>query len=185
MATLDPRIVTLRDGRTATIRSGDELDALASWEFGRRELGLSDQVVTRPDEYPADVDVERERIVALRDDPNALLLFAFSPVGELVGSMRFFTDKRRRARHAGQFGLLVVDSWRGVGLGRVLIEVLIEWARTHAEIEKICLGVFHTNPLAYGLYQRMGFIEEGRQRGHFKLEDGTRIDEILMALWVK
>lgn len=185
MATLAPRIATLRDGRSVTIRSGDEGDALASWEFGRRELGLSPHVVTKPNEYTPDENVERDKLIALRDAPNDILLLAFSDNGALVGSLRFFTDKRVRVRHTGQFGLLVIESWRGVGLGRLLIEILIEWARAHAEIEKICLGVFHTNPLAHALYQRMGFIEEGRLARQIKLDDGTLADEILMALWVK
>jgi ribosomal protein S18 acetylase RimI-like enzyme len=51
-------------------------------------------------------------------------------------------------------------------------------------IEKVCLGVFHDNLPAIGLYRKFGFKEEGRQPRGIKLGPGDYQDVILMYPFV-
>jgi len=45
--------------------------------------------------------------------------------------------------------------------------------------------VFHNNPAAIKLYEKRGFIEEGRCPRDVMMEDGTYLDLILIYRWVE
>ena len=66
------------------------------------------------------------------------------------------------------------------------METLIAWAEANPLIEKIALAVFADNPRALRLYQRFGFVEEGRQPAkELKLAPGQYSDDVLMYRFVK
>ena len=46
---------------------------------------------------------------------------------------------------------------------------------------KVELLVRDSNPGAIRLYQRLGFVEEGRFRDRIRLPDGTFVDDVAMA----
>jgi len=82
--------------------------------------------------------------------------------------------------HSASLGIGVRKSYRGAGLGRRLIDAAIAdaWRRGLARIE---LWVRSPNVAAIGLYEKVGFVLEGRRRDAVRL-DGGREDELLMAL---
>lgn len=137
-----------------------------------------------PDEWSDNADETRRRITEHRAAPNDLMLVAEAD-GSLVGELTFHASRRRRLCHHGQFGLNVAAPWRGRGVGRALIVTLLDWAAAHPTIEKVRLGVFATNTRAHTLYARLGFVEECRQVGFFKIGPGEYVDDILMAIYVK
>jgi ribosomal-protein-alanine N-acetyltransferase len=65
------------------------------------------------------------------------------------------------------------------GIGRKMLEHLIEIARDQAEI--VFLEVRPSNPVAIALYQNMGFNEIGIRKGYYPAENG-REDAIMLAL---
>jgi RimJ/RimL family protein N-acetyltransferase len=67
------------------------------------------------------------------------------------------------------------------GIGGVLINDLLQWASHDARVEKIELLVRATNERAIRLYRGCGFVEEGRIARCLRLENGTYIDDLLMA----
>ncbi|PEL51659.1 N-acetyltransferase [Bacillus toyonensis] len=69
------------------------------------------------------------------------------------------------------------------GIGRALLETLINWAKNNSKIEKVCLEVMEDNLGAIQLYKNLGFFEEGRKAKGVKLDDGYQ-NLILMALFV-
>ena len=68
---------------------------------------------------------------------------------------------------------------RKAGLGRQLIEAVIDYARDHVEV--IQLSVVSGNEPARRLYTGLGFVEYGVEKKSLK-QDGRYYDEILMAL---
>ncbi len=80
--------------------------------------------------------------------------------------------------HVGILGILVHPSYRDMGVGRALMEAASEEA-LHRGKKKIVLSVFHTNPRAIALYEKLGFEIVGRRKGQF-LVKGEYIDEVLM-----
>jgi putative acetyltransferase len=67
-------------------------------------------------------------------------------------------------------------------VGSALMADAIRWAREMG-VEKLALSVYPDNTRAREMYQRFGFVEEGRLTGHSKKAVGYR-DEILMGLWL-
>jgi GNAT superfamily N-acetyltransferase len=66
-----------------------------------------------------------------------------------------------RAVPTAEFGVSVLDRWRGRGIGRALIEHLEGWAAEHA-IERMVLNVSEANEGAIRLYHGMGYRDYDR-----------------------
>lgn len=186
MSRIEPRLFNLRDGAALTVRTAEEPDVAALLEHGRRMAVTSEHIVAEPDEL-RDETAERQWVRDMAAAPNnlALVARAESASGELAGELSFRGHPRRRMAHHGQFGIGVAEAWRGRGVGRALIAALLEWGAAHPTLEKISLGVFETNSRARRLYERLGFVEEARQRCFFKIAPGTYADDVLMAIYVK
>ncbi len=73
---------------------------------------------------------------------------------------------------------------RGQGIGTALLETLLEWARESPIIEKVGLSVLSKNRRAIGLYEKLGFVAEGRRSREVKLAPGEYLDDISMCRFV-
>ena len=80
--------------------------------------------------------------------------------------------------HVCALGILLAPDVRGRGLGEPLLRATLGACR--GKFERIQLNVYSHNERAHRLYSRIGFIEEGRRRGAWKL-DGVTSDIIDMA----
>lgn len=77
--------------------------------------------------------------------------------------------------------ICVAPDEQGQGIGRKMLENLIETARGRAET--MFLEVRPSNTVAIGLYQNMGFNEIGIRKGYYEAENG-REDAIMLALQI-
>ncbi|HYE02847.1 MAG TPA: GNAT family protein [Phycisphaerales bacterium] len=183
MALLEPREVRLSGGVRVLVRGATELDAPGVLEFLREVMGDSPHLLTQPFELPDEAG-ERQWIAKHTGCPGSLAMLA-EVEGVVVGLLSFSPGARARTAHHGTLGITVRSAWRGRGLGRQMMLGLLEWARAHPTLEKVCLGVFATNTRAIALYESLGFREEARRRGEIKLGPGRYVDEVQMSLWVK
>ncbi len=55
--------------------------------------------------------------------------------------------------------IIISSRHRGVGLGRILCQLLLAKASASPGIEKFTLGVYRDNPVAISLYSSLGFVE--------------------------
>ena len=83
--------------------------------------------------------------------------------------------------HTCTLGMLLAPDFRGRGIGERLLRATLDACR--GKFERVALNVYSHNERAHRLYLRCGFVEEGRQRGAWKL-DGVTSDIIDMALWL-
>ena len=114
-------------------------------------------------------------------EPNAAHLLALED-GRVVGSISIRRDDHPATHHVATFGMFVVSSHRGRGVGSALLSEAIRWGRSYG-IERVELTVYPNNAAAIALYRRFGFVEEGRLVRHAKKSYGYE-DEILMAVWL-
>jgi RimJ/RimL family protein N-acetyltransferase len=184
MGTITPREHALTSGAVVRLRAATEGDAAALIALMAAETAERVYGVMEPDEINRDEAKERLRIQRFTRDPNSLLLVAEAE-GAVVGSLDFATPPLRRLRHAGRLGLSVASTWRGQGIGRLLLATLLEWARAHPTIEKVTLGVLATNTRAIHLYQALGFVEEGRQVRAFRFGPDEFVDDVMLYQFVK
>lgn len=77
--------------------------------------------------------------------------------------------------------ICVSPAEQGQGIGRKMLEHLIETARGQAET--MFLEVRPSNTVAIALYQDMGFNEIGIRKGYYEAENG-REDAIMLALQI-
>ncbi len=86
------------------------------------------------------------------------------------------------SRHVGDLGISIAADWRGVGLGRALLNAIIDEARSTLDgLRMVRLDVFEGNEPAIALYRSVGFIETGRTPGAV-LRRGEYVDSIQMVL---
>jgi RimJ/RimL family protein N-acetyltransferase len=80
-----------------------------------------------------------------------------------------------------ELGMFVDAKWRGNGVGRLLLDEGIAWARS-AGAHKIALEVFPHNHAAIRLYENAGFTREGFHPKHLRRNTGEIWDTISMGL---
>jgi RimJ/RimL family protein N-acetyltransferase len=101
----------------------------------------------------------------------------------ILGCGELTLGKAPYRNHCATLGISLVREARGQGYGTAMIKSLHEWARAHADVDRIQLEVFSTNPEAVKLYERLGYVREGRRQGAIK-RSGEFIDMIQMVLLV-
>lgn len=78
----------------------------------------------------------------------------------VVGSVSVMRAKTR-SPHVGEIGLMVDKDFRGEGLGRFLLEFVLDQAKK-MKMKIATLEVFADNLAAISLYKKLGFREYGR-----------------------
>lgn len=84
--------------------------------------------------------------------------------------------------HRATLGMGLQREHTAKGWGGKLIVAAVGWARDEAKLAWIDLGVFAHNAPARKLYERMGFIEVGRQPDRYRIDDGVVVEDIQMTL---
>ena len=99
--------------------------------------------------------------------------------GEIIGDASL-SGFSRRMSHRAEFGISVVKSEWGQGIGRALLQKCIMYAKEHM-IELINLEVRSDNIRAIHVYEKYGFRKIGTAPAYFKI-DGEYYDFDLMVL---
>lgn len=95
------------------------------------------------------------------EQQNTIAFGAFGD-GKLVGCIALEFSTRPKTRHkAHLIGMYVLDTWRGKGLGRQLVESALGYAGQRVGIEIITLTVTEGNTAAIALYEAAGFASFG------------------------
>ena len=127
------------------------------------------------------VSDERRYLRTIRHYPDAAV-FVAADGDSIVGRLSLSRDQHPASRHVADLGLMVAASHRRQGVGTMLLEQAVEWARG-AGVRKLELHVFPWNEPALGLYESFGFQREGYRRRHYE-RGGELVDAILMAYFV-
>jgi len=171
--------LALRDGRNVIIRPVRMEDAESLMR--NANLVRAEEVYIMLDRELGDLQAERRWLAEFDAERNAM--FVADAAGEVVGSADCHGGTYAKTRHVGGIGIAIRDGWRGVGLGRILMERILEWMRARG-FKKAELAVFGTNGRARHLYESLGFENEGMSRRHLLIR-GAYDDEILMGLWLQ
>ncbi len=180
------RTIALEGGRTAVLRPVALSDAPGVLECNRKIHSAGVGVVRTVDELPASAEGQerelREWIEGKRSGPNGSMVVAVLD-GVVVGEAEIRRYTQAGLRHIGHIGIGVQPDCQGVGLGRAMMEWLIDWARVGLGrgIIRLDLSVFHNNVRAIRLYESLGFVREGLRKRFVRLPDGSEIDDMLMV----
>lgn len=108
--------------------------------------------------------------------------FVAASEGKIIGWCDISPLKLEGFRHCGRLGMGVLKEYRGLGIGKKLIESTIQKAREKG-LERIELEVFASNIPAIKLYEQIGFTVEGVKKKARKIDNHYE-DIIEMALLI-
>ena len=144
-------------------------------------LTLFEAVAAERQHILTEPPIDRERrathfLETVRSDDAQV--FVAQAGGDIVGELTAFG---RTSTGPATIGMAVAAAWRGQGVGTVLMEACVDWAR-EAGVHKLSLEVFPWNEPAIALYRKFGFVEEGRLREHYRRQSGELWDVLVMGL---
>src|SRR5687768_10085453 len=185
MTSVEPVARELRDGTPVVLRAARPGDAASTLGLFRTVVEEGLYTLSEPDEVTATEADERRAIAADGAHPGRLRLVA-EVEGQVAGTIRAEAGRFRRTRHFAEIdSFWVHPRWRRCGIGDLLLGALIRWAEGHPELEKLGLFVFSTNAAAISLYEKHGFVVEGRYPRDMKLGEGEYVDTVAMGRMVK
>ena len=171
----------LRDGRHLIIRTAVQDDAFATLELYRSVIAEGRYTLLEPDELKRDEKGEKASIAADLENPNWLCIVA-EVDDRIVGMAKVRGGVLKRTSHFGEVdSVWVYADERKMGIGTVLMNAIVSWSVSNQTIEKLGLFVFSTNEAAIRLYERSGFVIEGRAPKDIKLGDGDYAGTVIMG----
>lgn len=137
----------------------------------RAYKALRDEMLEgHPEAFTSDAQTESRRQpddylprLGLLDAPDGgkLTLGAWHGT-DLLGAISLECDRRPKVRHIGHVvGMMVRDPAQGRGIGRALLDSLVDAARGPAGLELLTLTVTDGNAAALRLYEHSGFVRFG------------------------
>lgn len=167
---------TGKDGSTITIRPANINDAE---QIIQAVIGIIESGTFIQKEEPRTFQQEIEFIKCMSEEDNMYVVVERE--NEILGIARVIRGKLEMKRHVGLFRTWLIERAQGMGIGKEIMKYTLQWCKDH-RLHKLCLTVFASNDVAFKLYSKNGFIEEGRQKDQVILNDQYD-DEILMAMF--
>jgi RimJ/RimL family protein N-acetyltransferase len=168
------------DPSRVTIREAEPSDAEAMLAFVHALAEERDtDILLMPGDFTLTVEQEAQTLADYAAAENSLFLVADID-GRIAGNLNCNGGKRQGVRHVAVLGTSVVREWRGQGIGTLLMARAIDWARANDVVRRIELQVFARNARAIHLYEKFGFVVEGRHR-QAAYRYGEYVDLLTMA----
>ena len=155
------------------IRSAEPAD------FGAlQQLHAQPQVIHGTMQVPfTSQEAWRKRCV---ERPENMRVIVACAGGGILGCAAITIPVAVRRRHVGELGLVVHDAWQRRGIGTALLRSLVDLADRWLNLTRIELTVYADNAPAIALYEKFGFVREGRFV-QFAFRDGAYTDAYAMA----
>jgi ribosomal protein S18 acetylase RimI-like enzyme len=131
---------------------------------------------------PWTVDEERTYLESLT--PREVVLAAVIDSGEIVGfqPLELWSRTLTSTAHVAQLGTFLLPRWRRRGVGRILFQSSLTFAR-EAAYAKMMIQVRAANETAQRFYRQLGFRACGRLKRQVRIDD-VEDDEILMEFFL-
>ncbi len=177
---MNKMIAELKTGELVIIRKVELSDSFATLTIAQQILneGLG---LTSNEEFHNSIEMEQEWIKSFIKNQDKELFLVAEFQDKVVGFLSFESIKKKKSSHQGSFGISIDKGWRNKGIGRHLIEALLNWCKKNSKIDVVRLEVLGSNTSALTLYKNLGFVEEGRLKRYIK--NNTDYDDlVLMAI---
>ena len=102
----------------------------------------------------------------------------------IVGSLYLVGGRLLRTSHVVELEMKITKQFRGLGIGKRILNIAIYLARQKTHISKIKLSVVEHNKGAVALYKKLGFVQEGVLHREFREITGEYRDIICMGMEV-
>jgi RimJ/RimL family protein N-acetyltransferase len=171
----------LKDNSEVVIREATIHDAAEMIQCIKVYVAESQYMVMLPEEFSLTLHQGREWIQAFIEADNSLLIVA-ERNGTILGNLDITGAKRKRILHNGLVGMGMLPEYRQRGLGSLLLQAGIDWAKRNPYLERLWLQVIADNDPAIKLYKKHGFVQEGLQKNFIKTGEGNYADNMIMGM---
>lgn len=177
---MNMRNYILKNKKTIEIGLVKSTDALEIINYTKTIGGESDYVTFGPEGIP--ISLEDEILFLSRYTKESLYpMFVGKIEGEIVSVANLGGHDRPRLRHNAEIGISVLKKYWHIGVGKAMMQVLLEHAKDSKIIENLYLKVRSDNTNAIKLYESFGFITVGSYPRQMKINNDY-YDTLLMAL---
>ncbi|MBU1141018.1 MAG: GNAT family N-acetyltransferase [Firmicutes bacterium] len=169
-----------KNNENAIIRKLEVKDAQAVLEYLKR-VGSETEFLLF-DSRGLGITVDEEKIILDRfyNHPISLLLGCFIN-NEVVAIANLAVKERERINHVSSIGISVRKEYWHHGIGKKMMEIMIEYAQKSEQIITINLEVRLDNIHAINLYKNLGFLIIGSIPKAMKV-NGKFYDHLIMYL---
>ncbi|KAF2485856.1 acyl-CoA N-acyltransferase [Neohortaea acidophila] len=101
-----------------------------------------------------------------------------TPIGTVILGSR---DAMRANNRAGFLGITIEDQYQGQGYGSEVINWVLDFGFRYMNLHRVELQTFGSNLGAIRLYERLGFVHEGRRR-ETTFREGEYVDSVVMGI---
>ena len=167
------------DAVRPVLRTAGPDDATALMKLKQRLDEETSFMLLEPDERDTSIQALTDHLEEVNRSENSVVIVA-DRRGDLAGYVELIGGKFRRNQCTTHVVIGVLAEAGGKGVGTGLLEEAKRWAAGRG-LRRIELNVMAHNHRAIALYERAGFVHEGR-RADCLLIDGKFLDELYMAM---
>ena len=174
-----PLTVRDRTGEEIVIRNAEPQDADDLLRYLKVTSAETPFLVREPEEITLTAEEERAFLGKLLASERELMLVACAD-GRHVGNCSLMSaGPQLRYRHRCSVGIALYREFWGRGIGRLLMEAVLDAAR-RVGYEQAELEAVSGNVRAIALYESLGFETHGTLPRNMKYKDGSYADNVWM-----
>lgn len=172
---------TLKDGRTAVLRSPRDEDIQGMLDYLYVSAGETEFLLRYPEEcgkYTAEGEKALFDRVNAADNETMLVCLVD---GKVVGNCQVNWTMSIKTRHRASVAIALLKEYWGLGIGTRLFQEMIRIAEENPKILQLELDFIEGNSRARALYEKMGFRITGVKPDAVRLRNGTLLNEYSMV----
>ena len=172
--------ITLKDGRTAILKTPCIEDAEKMLNYIKQSCGETDFLIRYPEEWKGvTIESEEKWVEGLRASPSTLSIACYVD-GEIAGNCEINFNQSIKTAHRASVHIALIRKYWNLGIGSAMFAELISAAESRPETEIVELEFLEGNDRARTLYEKFGFKIVGERPNAFKLKDGRLLKEYFM-----
>ena len=174
------KTVMTKNKLNVVLRSPKESDAKEIIEFYNIVGGETTYLSFGAGEYKVSIEQQESTIKSVNESDNNTMILATID-DKIIGIGTISSNQKKKGKHVGELGIVIKEEYCNVGLGKIMMDELIDWCKSNGITSRIGLSVRKDNPRAIELYKKCGFEVEGTLKNETYI-DGEFFDIIVMGL---
>jgi len=176
--------ITLKDGRTLTLRSPELKDASKILDCMKQTAIETHFLINYPEEIEYDINKEQQWIQNTLESPDRVNLCVFDKDRFIANCGLHRISTKQKLNHRASLGISIIAEYCNSGLGSLLLQKAINKGKEMG-FRQIELELFSDNTRALHTYQKAGFHICGCIPRGYKLQNGSFIDCIQMVYFIE